>query len=188
MPYISGKLTKFQARISKPKGPKLKKKPRETNSKTPKTSREKSQISTFTPKIPHHKPYPSHFPIQPQIRTPDWERRRGRKFKMKVKPVKLRESHKNSNNGKPSFCSVLWDNYSTHIVTSSSSDSSISIYDSLLLSTPSKNLRHHRDGVTALSLSPNSTCLASGSIDRTVKLYKFPSIFSLLLSFLFPIL
>ncbi|XP_021757215.1 WD repeat and HMG-box DNA-binding protein 1-like [Chenopodium quinoa] len=95
---------------------------------------------------------------------------------MKVKSVKLRESHKNTNNnGKPSFCSVLWDMYSTHIVTSSSSDSSISIYESLLLSNPMKNLRHHRDGVTALALSPNSTCLASGSIDRTVKLYKFPS-------------
>ncbi|KAL2935394.1 WD repeat and HMG-box DNA-binding protein 1 [Bienertia sinuspersici] len=94
---------------------------------------------------------------------------------MKVKPVKLRDAHKSSNNGKPSFCSVLWDNNSTHIVTSSSSDSSISIYEPLLLSTPLKTLRHHRDGVTALALSPNSTCLASGSIDRTVKLYKFPN-------------
>ncbi|CAO2818425.1 unnamed protein product [Amaranthus hypochondriacus] len=94
---------------------------------------------------------------------------------MKVKPVKLREAHKNTNNGKPSVCSVLWDNKSTHIVTSSSSDSSIFIYESLLLSTPLKNLRYHQDGVTALAVSPNSTCLASGSIDRTVKLYKFPS-------------
>ena len=93
---------------------------------------------------------------------------------MKVKPVKLREAHKNTNNGKPSICSVLWDNKSTHIATSSSSDSSIFIYESLLLSTPLKNLRYHQDGVTALALSPNSTCLASGSIDRTVKLYKFP--------------
>ncbi|XP_074316480.1 protein ENHANCER OF LHP1 1 [Silene latifolia] len=94
-----------------------------------------------------------------------------------VKLVKLREAHKcnANNNGKPSYCNVLWDNKSNHIVTSSSSDSSINIYDSFLLSTPSTTLRHHRDGVTALALSPNSTCLASGSVDRTVKLYKFPS-------------
>ncbi|KMT07947.1 hypothetical protein BVRB_6g145120 [Beta vulgaris subsp. vulgaris] len=55
----------------------------------------------------------------------------------------------------------------SYLVTSSSSDSSISIYDIM---------RRHRDGVTAISLSPNSTCLASGSIGRTVKLYKFPKL------------
>ncbi|GAB4860926.1 Protein ENHANCER OF LHP1 1 [Ancistrocladus abbreviatus] len=93
---------------------------------------------------------------------------------MKIRSVKLREAHKGSNGGR-SFCSILWDNGAHHIVTSSSSDASISIYDSLLLSAPPKALRHHRDGVTALALSPNSTCLASGSIDHSVKLYKFPS-------------
>ncbi|KAL8130298.1 hypothetical protein V2J09_019453 [Rumex salicifolius] len=93
---------------------------------------------------------------------------------MRVRSVKLREAHK-VNNGIPAFCSVLWDNRAHHIVTASSSDNVVFIYDSLLLSEAPKILRHHRDGVTTLALSPNSTCLASGSIDHSVKLYKFPS-------------
>ncbi|PON84352.1 Guanine nucleotide-binding protein, beta subunit [Trema orientale] len=94
---------------------------------------------------------------------------------MKVRSVKLREAHKAPTNGRPSFCSVVWDQQAHHLVTASSSDPTISIHDPLLPSAPPKLLRHHRDGVTALALSPNSTCLASGSIDHSVKLYKFPS-------------
>lgn len=93
---------------------------------------------------------------------------------MKVRSVKLREAHKASSNGRPSVCSVLWDHQALNFVTASSSDTTISIHDSLLLSSPPKLLRHHRDGVTTLALSPNSTCLASGSVDHSVKLYKFP--------------
>uniref|UniRef100_A0A9I9DEJ9 WD repeat and HMG-box DNA-binding protein 1 n=1 Tax=Cucumis melo TaxID=3656 RepID=A0A9I9DEJ9_CUCME len=93
---------------------------------------------------------------------------------MKIRSVKLREAHKAASNGKPSFCSVLWDQQAHHIVTASSSESAISIHDSLLPSTTPKIIHHHREGVTALALSPNSTCLASGSMDRSVKLYKFP--------------
>ncbi|CAI0450117.1 unnamed protein product [Linum tenue] len=97
---------------------------------------------------------------------------------MKIRTLKLREAHKPSPgygaaNGS-SFCSILWDQQARHLVTASSSDSGISIHDALLPSTTPKILRHHRDGVTALALSPNSTCLASGSIDNSVKLYKFP--------------
>ncbi|KAA8541101.1 hypothetical protein F0562_025064 [Nyssa sinensis] len=92
---------------------------------------------------------------------------------MKIRSVKLREAHKN--NGVGSYCSILWDLQAQHIVTSSSSDQSICIHDPLLPSSTPKILRNHRDGVTALALSPNSTCLASGSIDHSVKLYKFPS-------------
>ncbi|PKI70341.1 hypothetical protein CRG98_009221 [Punica granatum] len=94
---------------------------------------------------------------------------------MKVRTLKLREAHKPASNGSPSFCSVLWDQQAHHLVTASSSDSAISIHDSLLPSQAPKILRHHRDGVTALAISPNSTCLASGSVDHSVKLYKFPS-------------
>ncbi|KAG2664398.1 hypothetical protein I3760_16G080400 [Carya illinoinensis] len=94
---------------------------------------------------------------------------------MKVRSVKLREAHKvATNSGRGSFCSVLWDQQALHLVTASSSDPSISIHDPLLPSTAPKILRHHRDGVTALVISPNSTCLASGSVDHSVKLYKFP--------------
>ncbi|GMP33197.1 hypothetical protein CsSME_00006625 [Camellia sinensis var. sinensis] len=91
---------------------------------------------------------------------------------MKIRTVKLREAHKN--NGAATYCSILWDLQAQHIVTSSSSDSSIFIHDPLLLSSPPSILRNHRDGVTSLALSPNSTCLASGSMDHSVKLYKFP--------------
>ncbi|KAF8399240.1 hypothetical protein HHK36_015105 [Tetracentron sinense] len=91
---------------------------------------------------------------------------------MKARSVKLKEAHKN--NGVSSFCSVLWDLQAQHLVTSSASDLAISIHDPLLHSKPPNILRHHKDGVTALALSPNSTCLASGSIDHSVKLYRFP--------------
>ncbi|GLU20307.1 hypothetical protein SLE2022_365140 [Rubroshorea leprosula] len=93
---------------------------------------------------------------------------------MKIRSVKLREAHKAANGGTSSFCSILWDLQALHLVTASSSDSSIAIHDPLLPSSPPRILRHHRDGVTALALSPNSTCLASGSIDHSVKLYRFP--------------
>ncbi|KAI3777496.1 hypothetical protein L1987_47296 [Smallanthus sonchifolius] len=86
--------------------------------------------------------------------------------------MKLREAH--NNNGVSFYCTVLWDRTAEHIVTASSSDVSISIHDALLPSIAPKFLRNHKDGVTALALSPNSTCLASGSSDRSVKLYKFP--------------
>ncbi|KAJ8536345.1 hypothetical protein K7X08_034746 [Anisodus acutangulus] len=88
--------------------------------------------------------------------------------------IKLREAQKSSN-GVGSFCSVLWDQQGEHIVTASSSDSSICIHDAIFPASPAKVVRHHRDGVTALALSPNYTCLASGSIDHSVKLYKFPA-------------
>ncbi|XP_057952371.1 protein ENHANCER OF LHP1 1 [Malania oleifera] len=93
---------------------------------------------------------------------------------MKIRSLKLREAHKNAQNGVGSFCSLLWDAEARHLVTASSSDPSILIHDPLLPSNTPKTLRHHRDGVTGLALSPNSTCLASGSIDHSVKLYKFP--------------
>ncbi|KAL4584152.1 hypothetical protein LXL04_008743 [Taraxacum kok-saghyz] len=91
---------------------------------------------------------------------------------MKIRSMKLREAHKN--NGGSSYCTILWDLTAEHIVTASSSDASISIHDALLTSNTPRILRNHRDGVTTLALSPNSTCLASGSNDRSVKLYKFP--------------
>ncbi|KAK7304216.1 hypothetical protein RJT34_15339 [Clitoria ternatea] len=96
-----------------------------------------------------------------------------RKDAMKVRLLKLREAHAHKG-ARPSFCSVLWDQQAHHLVTSSSSDVSISIHNPLLPSATPRFLRHHRDGVTALALSPNSTCLASGSVDHSVKLYKFP--------------
>ncbi|KAF5198785.1 Wd repeat-containing protein [Thalictrum thalictroides] len=92
---------------------------------------------------------------------------------MKVRSLKLKEAHKNTN-GLPSFCSILWDLEAEHLVTSSSSDSSISIHDFINTSISPKIVRNHKDGVTAIALSPNSTCLASGSIDHSVKLYRFP--------------
>ncbi|KAL2479109.1 transducin family protein/WD-40 repeat family protein [Forsythia ovata] len=92
---------------------------------------------------------------------------------MKIRAIKLREVHK-SENGESSFCSILWDQNGQHIVTASSSDNSICIHDALLPSNTPKILRNHREGVTALAISPNSTCLASGSVDHSVKLYKFP--------------
>ncbi|EYU38153.1 hypothetical protein ABFS82_04G141100 [Erythranthe guttata] len=93
---------------------------------------------------------------------------------MKIRTMKLREAHKSGENGESSLCSILWDSNADHIVTASSSDNSISIHDAVFQSNAPKFLRNHREGVTALALSPNSTCLASGSIDHSVKLYKFP--------------
>ncbi|KAM1037125.1 hypothetical protein ACFX2J_031728 [Malus domestica] len=94
---------------------------------------------------------------------------------MKIRTLKLREAHKpTSSGGGPSYCSVLWNQQAYHVVTASSSDPTIAIHDSLILSSPPKLLRHHRDSVTALALSPNSTCLTSGSVNHSVKLYKFP--------------
>ncbi|KAG7944341.1 hypothetical protein I3843_15G095200 [Carya illinoinensis] len=94
---------------------------------------------------------------------------------MKVRSVKLRDAHKlAANNGRGSFCSVLWDEQALHLVTSSSSDPSISIHDPLLPPSAPKILGHHRDGATALAISPNSTCLASGFVDHSLKLYNCP--------------
>nr|XP_012567793.1 WD repeat and HMG-box DNA-binding protein 1 [Cicer arietinum] len=92
---------------------------------------------------------------------------------MKVRSVKMREAH-TQKGGRASFCSVVWDQQAQHLVTAFSSGVSVSIHNPLLPSAAPKILRHHRDGVTALALSPNSTCLASGSVDHSVKLYKFP--------------
>ncbi|VFQ80641.1 unnamed protein product [Cuscuta campestris] len=93
---------------------------------------------------------------------------------MKIRTIKLREAHKNGSGG-ASLCSILWDQSGEHLVTASTSDSSICIHDAIFPANPPKVLRNHRDGVTALALSSNSTCLASGSVDHSVKLYKFPS-------------
>lgn len=98
-----------------------------------------------------------------------------KKNSMKIRSVKMREAHP-PKGGRVSFCSVVWDQKAEHLVTASSSEASISIHNPLLPSAAPKILRHHRDGVTALALSPNSTCLASGSVDHSVKLYKFPGI------------
>ncbi|KAI3970779.1 hypothetical protein MKX01_024426 [Papaver californicum] len=93
---------------------------------------------------------------------------------MKARCIKLKEAHKSIINGSVSTCCILWDLKSEHLVTSSTSDTSISIRDSLLPSKPPKLLAHHKEGVTALALNPKSTCLASGSLDHSVKLYTFP--------------
>lgn len=91
---------------------------------------------------------------------------------MKIRSLKLKEAHKS--NG--SFCSIIWDLHSHHLVTASASDPALSIHDVAGSQPPKppKSLRHHKDGITALALSPNSTCLASASIDHCVKLYSFP--------------
>ncbi|GER46010.1 WD repeat-containing protein [Striga asiatica] len=93
---------------------------------------------------------------------------------MKIRTIKLREAHKSSDGEGSSFCSILWASTGDHIVTASSADNSICIHDALLPGNVPKSLRNHREGVTALALSPNSTCLASASLDHSVKLYKFP--------------
>ncbi|CAA7407757.1 unnamed protein product [Spirodela intermedia] len=93
---------------------------------------------------------------------------------MKGRTVKLREAHRSSG---AAHCSVIWDlDEGKHLVTAASSDTAIAVHD-LASQTPlpSKTLRHHRDGITCLALSPDSACLASGSIDHSVKLYGFPS-------------
>lgn len=91
---------------------------------------------------------------------------------MKIRSMKLREAHKS--NGVASQSSILYDINGERIVTALASDTSICIHDAFLSSVSPKVLRNHRDGVTCLAISPNSTCLASGSIDHSVKLYKFP--------------
>ncbi|KAK1404536.1 WD repeat and HMG-box DNA-binding protein 1 [Heracleum sosnowskyi] len=91
---------------------------------------------------------------------------------MKIRSMKLREAHKN--NGVASQSSIVYDIKGERIVTALASDASICIHDAFLSSVSPKVLRNHRDGVTCLAISPNSTCLASGSIDHSVKLYKFP--------------
>ncbi|KAG6413774.1 hypothetical protein SASPL_126488 [Salvia splendens] len=90
---------------------------------------------------------------------------------MKIRTMKLRETHAAADD---SVCSILWASDLGHIVTASSSDNAICIHDASAPSNAPKFLRNHREGVTALALSPNSTCLASGSLDHSVKLYKFP--------------
>uniref|UniRef100_A0A1D1ZIT4 WD repeat and HMG-box DNA-binding protein 1 n=1 Tax=Anthurium amnicola TaxID=1678845 RepID=A0A1D1ZIT4_9ARAE len=92
---------------------------------------------------------------------------------MKARSVKLREAHKCD---APAFCSILWDlDQAHHLVTAASSDASVAIHDqSAQPPKPPKTLRHHKDGVTSLALSPDSTCLASASVDHSVKLYAFP--------------
>ncbi|XP_058115075.1 protein ENHANCER OF LHP1 1 [Magnolia sinica] len=93
---------------------------------------------------------------------------------MKIRSIKLKETNK-TNGSTSSFCSIIYDLEARHVITSSSSDPSIWIHDlTLHPPKPPKILRHHKDGVSALALSPNSTCLASGSIDHSVKLYTFP--------------
>lgn len=91
---------------------------------------------------------------------------------MKGRLLKLREAHKTG--GSASVCSILWAGDGDRLVTAASSEPSISIHDQSQPSNPAKVLRHHKDGVTALALSPNSKSLASGSIDHSVKLYSFP--------------
>ncbi|XVF23768.1 hypothetical protein REPUB_Repub13aG0067600 [Reevesia pubescens] len=90
--------------------------------------------------------------------------------------MKLREAHKGSS--KALFCSILWGLQAHQLVTASSFEPFTSIHDPHILSNPPKILRHHRDRVNALALSPNYSCLAFGSIDHSVKLYKFPVSFS----------
>ncbi|MCL7035969.1 hypothetical protein MKW94_022549 [Papaver nudicaule] len=93
---------------------------------------------------------------------------------MAARSIKLKEAHKSSSIGSVSTCSILWDLKSEHLVTSSTSDTNISIHDALLTSKSPKILPEHKQGVTALALNPDSTCLASGSLDHSVKLYDFP--------------
>ncbi|KAK4426922.1 hypothetical protein Salat_1461000 [Sesamum alatum] len=64
----------------------------------------------------------------------------------------------------------------TTLLRASTSDNSICIHSVGSPSNMLSFLRNHREGVTALALSPNSTCLASGSLDHSVKLYKFPGL------------
>lgn len=93
---------------------------------------------------------------------------------MKRTSLKLREAHKG--NGSPAFCSVAWGADGRDLVTASASDPSILIHDASQLSSPPKELQYHKDGVTALALSPDYASLASGSIDHSVKIYSLPGI------------
>ncbi|KAG6472940.1 WD repeat and HMG-box DNA-binding protein 1-like [Zingiber officinale] len=91
---------------------------------------------------------------------------------MKRTSLKLREAHKS--NGSPAFCSIAWGADGRDLVTASASDPSILIHDASQLSNPAKELRYHKDGVTALAFSPDYASLASGSIDHSVKIYTLP--------------
>lgn len=113
---------------------------------------------------------------------------------MKGRTVKLREAHKAGDTASTSFCSVIWNSDATHLVTASSSDPSILIHDYAFLSSQQKQqsssrnqnpkaLQVHRNGVTSLAISPDSLCLASGSVDHSVKIHKFPGIESIWLYF-----
>ncbi|WOK95221.1 WD repeat and HMG-box DNA-binding protein 1 [Canna indica] len=86
--------------------------------------------------------------------------------------LKLREAHKG--NGSPALCSIQWGISGCDLVTASASDPCILIHDASQPSKPAKELRHHKDGVTALAVSPGSPSLASGSIDHSVKIYNLP--------------
>lgn len=99
--------------------------------------------------------------------------------------MKLREAHKTTDNASTSFCSVIWNSDATHFVTASSSDPSILIHDYASFSSQQKQqlssrnqnpkvLQVHKDGVTSLAISPDSMCLASGSVDHSVKIHEFP--------------
>ncbi|PKA47519.1 Flagellar WD repeat-containing protein Pf20 [Apostasia shenzhenica] len=91
---------------------------------------------------------------------------------MKGRIVKLKEAHRS--NGVAAVCSILWDQNGGLLVTASASDSAVLIHDAGQPAKPPNTLRHHRDGVTSIALSPNFHTLASGSVDRSVKLYSFP--------------
>ncbi|KAG0464421.1 hypothetical protein HPP92_020490 [Vanilla planifolia] len=91
---------------------------------------------------------------------------------MRGRTMKLREGHRCS--GSPSVCSILWDHNGGLLITASAADSSILIHDSGQLAKPIKVLKHHKDGVNAIALSPKADSLASGSVDHSVKLFTFP--------------
>ncbi|CAL9064297.1 unnamed protein product [Musa banksii] len=95
-----------------------------------------------------------------------------RKRVVMKRSLKLREAHKGI--GSPALCSILWDADGRHLVTSNASDRSVSIHDASHPPKLAKEVRDHKDGVTALALSPGSNSLASGSIDHSVKIYSFP--------------
>lgn len=86
--------------------------------------------------------------------------------------LKLREAHKGT--GSPALCSILWDADGRRLVTSNASDRSVSIHDASHPPKLAKEVRDHKDGVTALAFSPGSNSLASGSVDHSVKIYSFP--------------
>ncbi|XP_072962033.1 protein ENHANCER OF LHP1 1 [Typha angustifolia] len=92
---------------------------------------------------------------------------------MKGRSLKLREAHKGTSS--PSLCSVVWGLDGCHVATASAADTAVSIHDAAGQPPASvTSLRHHKDGVTALAVSPNSGTLATGSIDHSVKVYSFP--------------
>lgn len=99
---------------------------------------------------------------------------------MKGRAVKLRDAHKV---GSPALCSAAWGPGGQHVVTASAADTDILIHDAGSVvpggrvsgSSPIATIRIHKDGVTALAISPApSGSLASGSIDHSVKFCTFP--------------